>query len=320
MLDSGNLLFTANSTVPSEQELITAKGIAEIYTHIGYDAVAVGPHDLQAGIAFLKETAVAGFPWLSANLVDSSGASIFKPFRKFEKNGLTVGVIGVTGTLSSLPKNTQIAGWNTVLPPLLKALSASSDIVVVLSSLADSDNLLMMEKYPEIDILFSAERRLGNVHPKIIHKTLTSQVLSQGKYIGRLDIDWQKDRLWFQDVNREIAVLKSQQAKIDRRIQRAEILQRNSRSENSTTQLRQQREVVSRRLAALAAQQKAAVADNTSANTFSGSFVALSSDHPESREINDMLAELQRKIAMSYTAHPESGEVSSSCGQEVKKW
>lgn len=294
--------------------MIAARGIADIYSHIGYDAVAVGPYDLQAGIAFLKETDASGFPWVSANLVDGSGAPVCQPYRKITRNGFTVAVIGITGALAPLPETARIADWGTVLPALLKKLSPTSDLIVVLSSLADSDNRLLLAQHPEINILLGADRRFGNVHPRIVNATLTSQVLSQGKYIGRLDLDWQKDRSWFQDINQEMAVLKRQLAKIDRRIQRAEILQRSSGSENSIAQLRQQKEVVNQRLAALAGQQKTAE-DGASANTFSGSFVALSGDRPESNEVNAMLEKLQEEIARSYLAHPETGGESASCGE-----
>jgi len=291
-----------------------------IYTYMGYDAVAVGSYDLQAGISLLKETAVSGFPWLSANIVDLSGKPIFKPYKIIRKNGQSVGVIGLTGELTSLPEGTRMAGWDTVLPPLLRTLSASCDIVVVLSSLADSENRQIMDKNAEVNILFSADRRLGNVQPIVLKKTLTTQVLSQGKYIGRLDIDWQKDRAWLRDFNQEIATLQSQLSRINRRIQRTEILQRSSGSQNAADPLLQQRELINQRLAALSSEQKTAVAEGEVSNTFSHSFIALSKDLQESSEVNDMLAELQKKIAMSYTEHPESGGESANCGQKEKRW
>lgn len=319
LLDAGNLLFKPDS-MATVQERITASGIAGIYGQIPYDAVAVGPYDLPAGIDFLRETGAKGFPWLSANVVNENGLPVFEPFRKISKNGLTIGVIGLTGHGSVLPGRIQIVDWDLALRPLLETLSPSCDLIVVLSSLTEEDNRRLMEAYPAVDILFSADRRLGNVHPKVVRSTLTAQVVSQGKYLGKLDIDWRKDRPWSRDFSQEFATLQEQLALINRRIQRTEIQQQKNDTQERIRLLREQRELVVARLAAIDSQQDILTQDPDSLNTFSNSFIALSRDQPESQSANDVLAEMQQEIARSYADGQRVDDSSSSCGQSKQKW
>ncbi|KAB2891663.1 MAG: hypothetical protein F9K32_03205 [Desulfobulbaceae bacterium] len=320
LLDAGNLLFKPESTA-TVQERITASTIAEIYGQLPYGAVAVGPYDLPAGIDFLRETTGAkGFPWLSANVVDDDGLPVFEPFRKISKNGLTIGVIGLTGPGSVLPGRIQIVDWNLALPPLLQTLSPSCDLIIVLSSLAEEENRRLMEAHPAVDILISADRRLGNVHPKIVRNTLTAQVVSQGKYLGKLDIDWQKDRPWSRDFSQESASLQEQLALINRRIQRTEIQQQKNGTQERIRLLREQREQVVARLAAINSQQDLLAQDPESLNTFSNSFIALSRNQPESRDANEALAAMQQEIARSYVDGQHRDDSSSSCGQSKQKW
>lgn len=312
-------MFKPEST-PSVQERITASTIAEIYKKIPYDAVAVGPHDLPAGIDFLQETAAKGFPWLSANIVSADGKPVFAPFLKISKNGLTIGVIGLTGTVSALPGQIQISDWHLSIRPLLQTLSPSCDLVVVLSSLPDEDNKQVMETHPEINILISADRRLGNVHPKIVHSTLTAQVMSQGKYLGKLDIDWKKGRPWSHDFSQEAGILQEQLALINRRVQRAEILQQKNPEPGRIQMMREQRELVVQRLAAIKSQQDKALQEPESLNTFSNSFIALSRNQAGSRDVDDVLSEMQQEIARSYADTERRDGASSSCGQSKQKW
>lgn len=319
LLDAGNLLFRPETTT-SVQERITASTIANIYNKIPYDAVAVGPYDLPAGIDFLQETEAKGFPWLSANIVSADGKPVFKPFLKIRKNGITIGVIGLTGTVSTLPGQIQISDWRLLIRPLLQTLSPSCDLVVVLSSLSDEDNKQVMEMHPEVNILISADRRLGNVHPKIVHSTLTAQVMSQGKYLGKLDIEWKKGRPWSHDFSQEVGTLQEQLALINRRVQRAEILQQNNTEPDRIQLMREQRELVVQRLAAIKSQQDKALQEPEPLNTFSSSFIALSRNQAESRDVNDALSEMQQEIARSYADTQERGEALSSCGQSKQKW
>jgi len=47
---------------------------------MGYDAVAVSGSDLAADVMFFENSVKINFPWISANIFDTSGKLLFKPF------------------------------------------------------------------------------------------------------------------------------------------------------------------------------------------------------------------------------------------------
>ncbi len=197
VVDSGNLLFkhpiiTANDA----QEKITARGIAKAYAKMGYDAVAVGPRDLSAGIDFLKSETMRHFPWISANLLDSNKAPVFHPWLIKKKDGIKIGFIGLTKALPTPLTRFHVADWQKILPPILHTLSSKCDHIILLSNLNNGENYRIAKQYPMIDIIISADARVGNLGPLLNNNSLITQAASRGKYMGNLAIWWGKSRKW----------------------------------------------------------------------------------------------------------------------------
>ncbi len=71
--------------------------VAGVMNYMGYDAGAVGNHDVEPGHPVYD--AVAGqfdFPWLSANAVTPDGGTYFTPYTVIEKQGVKIAVLGLT--------------------------------------------------------------------------------------------------------------------------------------------------------------------------------------------------------------------------------
>ena len=65
--------------------------------YMGYDAFAVGNHDIEQGPqVYLKAQQESRFPWLSANSVMEDGRTFFRPYVILKRNGLKIGIIGLT--------------------------------------------------------------------------------------------------------------------------------------------------------------------------------------------------------------------------------
>lgn len=65
--------------------------------YMRYEAFAVGNHDIEQGYAvYDKARRESDFPWLSANGLYPDGAPFFKPYTIIEKNGIKIGIIGLT--------------------------------------------------------------------------------------------------------------------------------------------------------------------------------------------------------------------------------
>jgi len=69
-----------------------------LFHHLGLLANTIGNHELDGGLAELqRQEKLAGFPFLSANLVDaSSGRPVFAPYRIVEVDGVRIAFIGAT--------------------------------------------------------------------------------------------------------------------------------------------------------------------------------------------------------------------------------
>ena len=69
-----------------------------LFKHLGLAANAIGNHELDGGVIELRrQESLAGFPFLSANLIDASrGAPAFAPYRVVEQGGLRIAFVGAT--------------------------------------------------------------------------------------------------------------------------------------------------------------------------------------------------------------------------------
>lgn len=101
-LQGDNATYYFNSVVPGRPNLFP-----RLAAYMGYDAVVVGNHDIEAGHKVYdkvnSELAGYGIPWLGANAVKDDGEPYFSEYAVFQKAGLKVLVIGFT--------NANIGAW-----------------------------------------------------------------------------------------------------------------------------------------------------------------------------------------------------------------
>jgi len=100
-----------NTGIP-ESDLQHAEPDFKGMSLLGYDAMALGNHEFDNPLSVLaKQQNWANFPLLSANIVEkSSGKNAFDDYKIFEKNGLTIAVIGLTTTDTAKIGNPQYIG------------------------------------------------------------------------------------------------------------------------------------------------------------------------------------------------------------------
>ena len=213
LLDSGKSLFKGKNK-KTNIPLIQARGIAKAYMVMGYDAVAISASDIENGEDFLEETLNEGFPWVSANLVDKNGEPVSKPYVIKTINSLKVAIIGLTETLSPSSKFS-ILDYAKPLTGLLKQLTSESDIIILLSNLQAKVNQVIANQFPEIDILISSDKALGKMAPKVVNNALITQTSSRGKYLGKIDIEWNHGDAWYNDRLLPLAELKKRRTTIE---------------------------------------------------------------------------------------------------------
>ena len=158
--------------------------------------MAVGPYDLAAGIEFLKTGQAKDFPWLSANLTDKAGNPIFKATKIVQRDGIKIGLIGLTGKVAATSQGIMVGDWRKVLPGHLQQMTKDCQLIVALSSLSGADNTELARQFPEVHIVITADQQRGSVAPALERDTLMTQTMSQGKYLGVLSIDWTPGGSW----------------------------------------------------------------------------------------------------------------------------
>ncbi len=68
-----------------------------VMNYMRYNAFTVGNHDIEQGyLTYYKAWHEADFPWLSANGIMEDGNTFFEPYTIIEKNGIKIGIVGLT--------------------------------------------------------------------------------------------------------------------------------------------------------------------------------------------------------------------------------
>lgn len=201
VLDAGDIMQG-----PAVSTVFRGKSTVEAYNAAGYDAAAVGNHEFDWGVEALKaRVAEAEFPFLSANIFEKASGKRpewLKPYAVFERNGVKIGVIGLT-TLETphitLPANVAafefrdpVAVANALVPEV-RALGAKVVVLLVhIGGNLDQQGALTGElaalasSVQNVDLILG-----GHTHNSIVTKVNGVQVVVpyyQGRAIGITDL------------------------------------------------------------------------------------------------------------------------------------
>ena len=190
-VDAGNPLFSKKGYYPPESaEIINATAVAEIYSMLELDAVAVGLNDLSGGLNFLRKTAELGLPWVSANLYDNKGTLIFPPYISKNIDDLSVAIIGITGPSHSDSGDFEIKDGAEVLADLLPELEEDCDFIILLSGMPLADTVALIDQSSPVDVAIAADNAKANIAPFFSGTTLITQTGNRGRYQGVLSVNW----------------------------------------------------------------------------------------------------------------------------------
>ncbi len=206
LLDGGDVFFrTATRKRPSRSEISKswrkARTLLSAYNLLGYQAIAIGPTDLQLGLSRLQTLEkLARFPFLCANLVDSKTKEpYFKPYEIIEVAGVRLGVYSVVQQQYNPSYAKRVFPDGEVLDPVevtgqvLNELKGKCDVIVGLSHLGEKLNIKILEKYPEIDVMVDPLTRFGSKtiwvsdeedYCREVHGTPRLRIDGQGSRVG----------------------------------------------------------------------------------------------------------------------------------------
>lgn len=161
---------------------------------IGYDAMALGNHDLYWGPRRL-ETLIgeAGFPILCANVLRSDGSVAFTPWTRIEVGGLDVVVIGLT-TRDYFPfldyPLYRVTSPATAVEAVLGMVPKDFfDVLVCLGHLSVAEAERIASQVPQIAVFVTGHSHEATIDPVMKGNTIIVQSGAFGRALGRLDLE-----------------------------------------------------------------------------------------------------------------------------------
>lgn len=301
LLDAGALFFEQPTLPPAllPMRTIQAQGVGRAMQAMRYGAIGIAPHDLAAGTDFLvgqgREHAL---PLLSANLVDSAGKKVFKPSLLTKAGESTVAVVGLTGEPANQAGGPRVLPWRETLPDVLKKIKDHAEMTILLSSYPEPVNREIAAAHPDIHLIIQAGTSGAHREPYLVGNTLMAQVAARGKYLGRLDIDWQPSRRWRQDQGGQ-PLLQQARAGLDRIAWRMGRLEQRTPNRNDLAnnqeyrQLLQERDRLNGEVARL---EQATPNTDEELSTYSSALIPLKVSLPEDQPVQKIVQETKQEI------------------------
>ena len=203
VLDAGDVM-TGNPITERVYRDAQGGALFAMMNMIGYDAWCVGNHDLdisQKNLAGLMN--VAGFPTVSANLVNDAGKPLLgnRPYVVIERGGLKIGIIGIISQeLYNLVLQTNLVGAR-VLSPMETAqkyadeLGPKTDLLIALTHQGVDQDSVLAATVHGIDLIVGGHSHTRLRSPLIVNGTPIVQAGSNTEYLGVVDLLVEKHRI-----------------------------------------------------------------------------------------------------------------------------
>jgi len=156
-VDAGNMLSPLKKKGGIAHHQHKALAITAMLSHMGLEVFAPGPMDYGLGLDFLKKLeSKASFKFVSTNVLFGQGKPVFPPYHFLSKGGVVFAILSVTPEKSKLGKALRVLEPNKALDTWLPVVSEKADVVILLSQLTSSENVVLAERYPTIRIIVGA--------------------------------------------------------------------------------------------------------------------------------------------------------------------
>ncbi len=216
IVDAGNLLlyrkhFRAGVSADDKvlkRRLARAGVIAQAYSQMGAQAVAVGATDLVLGLPVLQDLVrTHRLPLLSANLQSAAGKGLFPAHKIVTVGGVKIGIFGLTGEKNIArakidPKQFKLADPIKTAQAQVKALRAKgAQIVVGLAAVGHKMGRQVAEAAKGIDFLFVSGTGRHGERASRVGTAWMMEMSREGKYIGHLSLYLKGGSLSFEDLS-----------------------------------------------------------------------------------------------------------------------
>lgn len=175
-----------------------------VLEQMGIDALTPGNGDFYFGLAnLLRLTAAAKFPVLHGNTrLPGGGAAPFRAAWSRELAGVRIGVVGVGRVALDHPSARDVTYLDpvTVLRDEVLKLRPQTDLLIALTHIGVDTDRRLAAQVPGIDLIVGGDSHTQLDQPiRVPHpapatgETMIVQTGSGSRYLGRVDIDLQRD-------------------------------------------------------------------------------------------------------------------------------
>ena len=195
ILDAGDMFFSkTNISNNIKSEKFRCSTMLQGYEKIGCDALNIGKYELLAGVSFLKqmEEKYKNIPFVSANIkYKDTGELLFRPYIIEERDGLKIGVIGLSNmvpdTMTNIVADDYIKTGNT----FIKNLKNQVDLIVLLVNTDRNSQSSLTKNFDEADFIFTSgsTHRTSASMPQKPDGPYVYANGKQGKYLTLIDLD-----------------------------------------------------------------------------------------------------------------------------------
>ncbi len=211
LLDAGDI----NSGIP-ESSMLKAEPDIRGMNLLGYDAMAVGNHEFDNPFPVLKmQQSWSDFPFLSANIYKKAGGQrLFTPYQEFSFKGVNITVFGLitedTAKQANPEYTKELVFENAIVTAskMVPKLRQKTDILIGMTHMGYYANgihgphapgsVSLARSVNGIDVIVDGHTHEKLDQPDIQNNTLIVQAGDYGKYLGRMDLLFEKGKLSLQ--------------------------------------------------------------------------------------------------------------------------
>jgi 5'-nucleotidase / UDP-sugar diphosphatase len=199
-----------NWTGPAISTWMDGQSMVEVMNAMDYDASTIGNHEFDFGLDVLKtRLAEASFPFLSANIRHKSSDQVptdlgIEPYTILDENGLQIGIIGLTTTLTpGITKASDTGSFDFIdyesalreyIPEMREA---GADLIFVASHICTGELFSLARSVADLEINFMGG---GHCHEKLAGKVGDTVIVSGGSNYQsyaytRFTFDFQQEKI-----------------------------------------------------------------------------------------------------------------------------
>jgi len=194
--------------------------MVQAYQNIGYDAINIGSYELLSGLEFLKSVdEKCSIPFLSANLKDAAtGELLFDPYIIIERNGLSIGIIGVTNLKPDTLKSVEATDFVQAGNKIINKIRNKVDLIAVMANVNRKDQQELSNTFSNADFIFSSgsTNMTRKNSPQKENGPYVYSFGKQGKYLSVLKTEIKNSNQKLVDVSSFQNKIKSINKRFDR--------------------------------------------------------------------------------------------------------